>query len=93
MTNDEKIKELICKHCKNHTKTEECTLDTGCRQYSNLLKMAKWKDAQIAERSVDLDYLISWYISSIDETVPPIWTDEHLEELLKDFYLIPKSND
>ena len=30
-----------------------------------------------------------WYQNSVDET-PPIWTDEHLEELLNDFYVIPK---
>ena len=30
-----------------------------------------------------------WYQSSVDDT-PPIWTDEHLEELLNDFYVIPK---
>lgn len=30
-----------------------------------------------------------WYQNSVDDT-PPIWTDEHLEELLNDFYIIPK---
>ena len=33
--------------------------------------------------------LACWYQSSVDDT-PPIWTDEHLEELLNDFYVIPK---
>lgn len=33
--------------------------------------------------------LACWYQNSVDET-PPIWTDEHLEELLNDFYIIPK---
>ena len=33
--------------------------------------------------------LSCWYQNSVDET-PPIWTDEHLEELLNDFYIIPK---
>ncbi|MCM1167225.1 MAG: hypothetical protein NC401_14555, partial [Ruminococcus sp.] len=30
------------------------------------------------------------YISSIDETRPPVWTEEHIEELLGDFLVIPK---
>ena len=34
--------------------------------------------------------LACWYQNSIVETQPPIWTDEHLEELLNDFYIIPK---
>lgn len=33
--------------------------------------------------------LACWYQSSVDDT-PPIWTDEHLEELLNDFYVVPK---
>lgn len=38
----------------------------------------------------DYATLACWYQNSIDETIPPIWTEEHLEELLKDFYVIPK---
>lgn len=34
--------------------------------------------------------LSDWYQSSIDEKTPPIWTDRHLEELMHDFYVIPK---
>ena len=44
----------------------------------------------IEELSVSQGYLTSWYISSVDAN-PPIWTDGHIEELFKDFYLIPKS--
>lgn len=41
--------------------------------------------------AIDMSYLQNWYQDSIDETKEPIWTDQHLEELLNDFYLIPKS--
>lgn len=37
--------------------------------------------------------LIDWYISSIDETLPPIWTEKHIAELCRDFYVIPKNNE
>lgn len=40
--------------------------------------------------AIDIGHLYDWYQLSIDETVPPIWTDEHIEELNNDFYLIPK---
>lgn len=41
------------------------------------------------EAAVDAGYLSDWYISSVgDES--PIWTDEHIDELLNDFLVIPK---
>lgn len=42
------------------------------------------------ESAMDAGTLYDWYISSVDETVPPVWTDKHIEELLKDFLIIPK---
>ena len=48
--------------------------------------MARYIDAN---ESVDIGYLSDWYQNSIDDTKPPIWTDEHLEELLNDFIVIP----
>ena len=48
------------------------------------------KEQIIKELSIDRGYLQDWYQQSIDETQPPIWTDEHLDELYNDFYLIPK---
>ena len=42
------------------------------------------------EKSVGIGYLCDWYQNSIMDNVPPVWTDEHLEELLKDFIVIPK---
>lgn len=34
--------------------------------------------------------LTDWYISSVDDDSAPVWTDEHIYELLSDFYVIPK---
>lgn len=53
-----------------------------------------WHDynALVGLDTIDMNYLQSWYQSSIDETKEPIWTDKHLEELFNDFYLIPKKN-
>ena len=41
------------------------------------------------DASYDIDTLTDWYISSVGSE-PPVWTEEHLEELLNDFYVIPK---
>lgn len=45
---------------------------------------------QLLSKAYSESTLIDWYISSIDETVPPIWTEEHIAELCRDFYVIPK---
>lgn len=41
------------------------------------------------DAAYDSDTLTDWYISSVGSE-PPVWTDEHIEELLNDFYVIPK---
>lgn len=48
--------------------------------------MAEYISKQAA---VDAGYLSDWYIASVgDES--PVWTDEHINELLNDFIVIPK---
>lgn len=46
-------------------------------------------DALPSALQVDEGYLIDWYISSVDDS-EPVWTEAHIEELMNDFYLIPK---
>lgn len=41
------------------------------------------------DAAYDQGTLTDWYISSVGSE-PPVWTDEHIEELLNDFYVIPK---
>lgn len=41
------------------------------------------------DKAVGLGYLSDWYQRSIDDEITPIWTDEHLMELLNDFLVIP----
>lgn len=40
-------------------------------------------------KEIDKEILIDWYINSTDEDT--IWTEKHIDELLEDFVLIPKS--
>ena len=42
------------------------------------------------EKAWDYGTLYDWYISSVDDAADPKWTPEHIEELLNDFYVIPK---
>lgn len=35
-------------------------------------------------------YLQDWYINSVSEDAEPVWTEAHIEELAKDFIVIPK---
>ena len=47
---------------------------------------AKW----ILEQAYSKGTLSDWYQASIDNTIPPIWTDKHINELSEDFYCIRK---
>lgn len=42
------------------------------------------------KKPIDYNTLHDWYISSVDNESEPVWTSAHLEELMKDFILIPK---
>ena len=42
------------------------------------------------DAAVDEGYLQDWYISSVVGDVEPVWTEAHIEELAKDFIVIPK---
>lgn len=42
------------------------------------------------EKAMDKSTLYDWYITSVSPEDEPVWTDRHIEELLNDFYVIPK---
>ena len=44
----------------------------------------------IDDNAVDEGFLQDWYQNSVLETDTPIWTDEHIAEMVGDFYLIPR---
>lgn len=54
--------------------------------------LTKQLNQATSKEPIDRGYLSDWYQASIDETIPPVWTDEHLDELFNDFILIPKGN-
>lgn len=39
----------------------------------------------------DEGFLQDWYQSSVDKS-NPVWTDEHISELMNDFYVVPKDS-
>lgn len=42
------------------------------------------------EEKMDEGTLQDWYISSVSSEDEPVWTEAHIEELLNDYYVIPK---
>lgn len=42
------------------------------------------------EKAMDESTLYDWYVTSVKQKDTPVWTEEHIEELLNDFYVIPK---
>ena len=71
----------ICREARKYSSIKSRRLGFRCG--------ARWADAH--PNAVSMNYLHSWYQASVDETEEPIWTDKHLDELFKDFYLIPKT--
>lgn len=50
--------------------------------------MPKYIDIDSA--AYDYGTLVDWLISSVGPE-PPVWTEPHIEELMQDFYVVPKS--
>lgn len=43
-----------------------------------------------ADTAYDSGALHNWYIDSVSDNDSPVWTDEHIDELMNDFYVIPR---
>ena len=57
-----------------------------------MTKNTEVKCVKEAIERLNMDYatLVDWYISSVGDE-PPVWTEEHIEELLEDYYVISKT--
>lgn len=42
------------------------------------------------DNAMDIATLYDWYISSVSQDDEPVWTEKHIDELFRDFYVIPK---
>lgn len=72
---------------------KECAIREGylAGLHHEIMKRAFKAGAEwMAGQGVSLSHLIAWYIQSVDAH-EPVWTKEHLEELIKDYILIPKN--
>lgn len=45
---------------------------------------------EAVKEPVDRGYLIDWYINSVSEDDAPVWTEDHIDELVADFNLYPR---
>ena len=73
-----------CDHCS-------CGGDmTKCDFYPEVRKKAEKKEEKyVSGVPVNIGFLYDWYINSVGNE-SPVWTEEHIDELFEDFYLIPK---
>jgi environmental stress-induced protein Ves len=44
-----------------------------------------------AEAGFSYGDLVDWYINSVSPDDKPVWTEGHIEELMKDFILFPRT--
>ena len=50
-----------------------------------------YDEFKLESKAWDEGIVNDWYIASVFDD-PPVWTDEHISELCKDFYLIKKTD-
>lgn len=60
--------------------------------YDDAEKAVKMAQQEILNKAYTQSDIESWYLSSIDHTQKPVWTEEHIDELMNDFILIPKDS-
>ena len=88
---------IMCCDCGTYHKKDKMFI----KQYSNTAiclckKCAKKLCNDIVQfdcgynDSMNKSELMDWYINSVSPDDKPVWTEEHIDELLNDFYVIPK---
>lgn len=93
MIEDERFTEIVkeldtfCRDCKIDPNTEYIHRDFLLIVASHFVK---WQKEQMMKGAVDFNHLFDWYIHSVSDKDIPIWTSAHIEELLKDYIVIPK---
>ena len=84
------------------TKHQDYTPDglaLDIRRYANRVMVARNMERLedhrkfLEEESHDEGELAEWYITSVSQDDPPVWTEAHLRELVQDYWLIPKPMD
>ena len=70
-----------------------CVLESE-QSIKDWLDRMKWHVETYGNRTpIDKSYLLDWYINSVSDEDTPVWTEEHVEELLKDFDVYAKRID
>lgn len=74
----------------NDTHTADSVLASE-QSIRDWLDRMRWHVEMFGNRlPVDEGYLYDWYIHSVSEDDTPVWTEEHIDELMKDFECYPK---
>ena len=79
-------------YCTGTKEQDECSCGgdcTRCDFYSEVREKAIKEQKTVSGIPVSRGILSDWYIYSVGDK-KPVWTEEHLDELFNDFYLIPK---
>lgn len=77
-------------YCIGTKDQDECSCKgdrTRCDFYPGIREKAIKEQETVCGIPVSRGILSDWYISSVGDE-QPVWTEEHLDELFNDFYLI-----
>lgn len=91
---------ITCDRCKKEIEYSNKALSICVGKNGEEFDLCKECQTKLREflkikypNKLDKSTLTDFFISSVDEEQSPIWTDEHIEELLYNFDVIPKEND
>lgn len=79
-------------YCTGTKELDECSCGgdrTKCDFYPEIREKAVKEQKTVSGIPVSRGVLFDWYISSVGDE-EPVWTEEYLDELFNDFYLIPR---
>lgn len=86
---DKKIVSTI-RNWFSDAKTANSVLESE-QSITEWLDRMRWHVETYGNRTpVDEGYLYDWYIASVSEDDTPVWTEEHIDELMEDFECYPK---
>lgn len=80
--------ECRCTHCGETVESPDGT--HYCPNCGAAFSVCGKKTFRISD-AYDYGTLSCWYQDSIDENEPPVWTDKHIEELMSNYYVVPRS--
>lgn len=71
---------------------DKTSIDIDIHLIEEYIKQLENQVKGLSNKMVTEGYLQNWYINSINTEIPPKWSEEHIEELCRDFDVYVKDD-